>query len=1146
MASGTLGALSVDLLLETVNWIAGLNKAEAEAKKSAEAMAKSFNDLNKKVEDSLKHMAAGMAAAFGAHEIYDWIKGATEAADAMNTLSQKTGLTISTLTQLDTYAKVSGTSVDAVSKSVVKLDVAMIAAQDSTSEQAAAFKDLGVNVMGKTADQVFADVVAAFGKMEDGANKTQAAVKIFGKAGADLIPVFNAMNSASGEAKTRTKEHGDAVQVLAEQYEKFVAQQSIAHERSATMATMIAQQFVPYLTELVKTFNDAAKSGSALNGILTFLVNGIKGVIIVVDALVTGLTMASTLVGGFAKALYLANIGDIDGAWKALTGSMSSVNAQQDQFKSRITALVDPLANVTGEVKKQVGATDGLGAGWQKQTDQSKKLEENYQRLIKTISEKTAVDEVENASGQKLTEGGKMALKIMADIQSGTLQLTDARKKDLVIALEQMITADRRKEALKNEALWLEYLRKKQDEYNKSSDANQKIIDETLNAWEDADAEAEFALSIMGKTTQEQERLTANRKIDLEVKQKIAALDRSVGLEELQRQADIITAEGEAHKQRIANYAGAAEAVKRYNAEVESLYGDLFKGIESLGENAFTNLFDSTAGGWKKMLSGMAADFKKMLMDFIYKQLAKPLLLNLVAMAPGGLGQMGASALAAPGGSGLWGSFGGGGFGGGGGLVQGGFGLMNSAGGYPAYMSDTSQFAGGAAAGSGYGMLATVGYGVAGGLAGYGAARLYGAGARGQQNAASYGATGAALGSAFGPLGALAGWGIGTIAGIATDPDPDAMRKGTFGAMAGAKGPTQYSYTSKLGTFGISDTKWFSDSDMGEQLKAFMASMKTFDDSIAASLPAADVDKLKARLADLSKQYEFGMEHTDVSGLGEIIKDRIKAVIETVAPEAADFFSTFKGGVDELTQSMAGYLAIKGGLDFDPAKIVAAAKAQQDLQNNQMMAYQNQIGALHDLTASWDGSAESTTAMAGALADFQAATVQMIESIDKAADAMHTMFAATEDSIRMSTMTDEQKYNFLQNQSAALMDQLSTETDPAKIQELAGKINDDINAAWGLLSDDQKQKLSAGFLERLDALDAAVADKMNGLRDVVTEDSDSMMSTIASKMDAIFTKGEDAADKNVDAAEKQLEAALAPRTVVIALQGDAGIVTSAG
>jgi len=546
------------------------------------------------------------------------------------------------------------------------------------------------------------------------------------------------------------------------------------------------------------------------------------------------------------------------------------------------------------------------------------------------------------------------------------------------------------------------------------------------------------------------------------------------------------------------------------------------------------------------MLAGMAADFKKLLMDFIYKQLAKPLLLNLVAMMPGGLGQMGASALAAPGGSGLWGGgFGGGGLSGGGGLVQGGFGLMNSASGYPAYMSDASGFAGGGAAG-GSGMLATAGYGVAGGLAGYGVARMYGAGSRGVQNAASYGAMGASLGSAFGPIGALAGWGIGTVAGIATDPDPDAMRKGTFGSMAGAKGPTQYSYTSQLGTFGISDTKWFSDSDMGEQLKAFMAQMKSFDDAIAATLPAADVDKLKARLADLSHEYEFGMEHTDVSGLGDIIKDRIKAVIETVAPEAADFFSTFKGGVDELTQSMAGYLAIKGGLDFDPAKIVAAAKAQDELNSNQMLSYQKQSGALQDLTAKWDGSAESTTAMAGALADFQLATVQMIQAIDKAADSMHAMFASTEDSIRMSTMTDEQKYNFLQDQSASLMDQLSTETDPAKIQELAGKINSDITDAWNLLSPDQKDKLSKSFLDRLDALDSAVADKMHGLRDVVTEDSGSIMSTIATKMDSIFTKGEDAADKNIDAAEKQIEAASKPITVLVAVQGDGGIVASAG
>ncbi len=45
MASGGLGALTVDLLLETAEWVAGLNKADYEAQKFADAIEKKFKKM---------------------------------------------------------------------------------------------------------------------------------------------------------------------------------------------------------------------------------------------------------------------------------------------------------------------------------------------------------------------------------------------------------------------------------------------------------------------------------------------------------------------------------------------------------------------------------------------------------------------------------------------------------------------------------------------------------------------------------------------------------------------------------------------------------------------------------------------------------------------------------------------------------------------------------------------------------------------------------------------------------------------------------------------------------------------------------------------------------------------------------------------
>ena len=50
-------------------------------------------------------------------------------------------------------------------------------------------KDNGGNV--KTSGDLFLDIAQKFSKMEDGAAKTALAIRLFGRAGAELIPLLN-------------------------------------------------------------------------------------------------------------------------------------------------------------------------------------------------------------------------------------------------------------------------------------------------------------------------------------------------------------------------------------------------------------------------------------------------------------------------------------------------------------------------------------------------------------------------------------------------------------------------------------------------------------------------------------------------------------------------------------------------------------------------------------------------------------------------------------------------------------------------------------------------------------------------------------------------------------------------------------------
>lgn len=144
--------------------------------------------------------AAGMAAAVGGvvvAGIAAMVKKTIDAADAMDEMSQRVGVSVESLSALAYAAKFGGLTTDQLEQGLSKLNKAIAESTNPLSESAIAFKSLGVAVKNndgtfKSADQVFMSLADRFSKMPDGVNKVDYAMSIFGqKIGTDLIPMLN-------------------------------------------------------------------------------------------------------------------------------------------------------------------------------------------------------------------------------------------------------------------------------------------------------------------------------------------------------------------------------------------------------------------------------------------------------------------------------------------------------------------------------------------------------------------------------------------------------------------------------------------------------------------------------------------------------------------------------------------------------------------------------------------------------------------------------------------------------------------------------------------------------------------------------------------------------------------------------------------
>lgn len=182
--NAVIGALRVSLGLDSAQFSAGLKSSQASLAKFGKTVAVGFAAV------ATAAVAAGAAMGVA-------VKGAIDSADALSKAAQKAGVTTEALSRLKYAADYSDVSLEQLTGGLGRLSKTMLdVAGGSQGPAATAFKALGIAVTdasGKLrgSDVVFADIADRFSRMEDGSTKTALAISLFGKAGAELIPLLN-------------------------------------------------------------------------------------------------------------------------------------------------------------------------------------------------------------------------------------------------------------------------------------------------------------------------------------------------------------------------------------------------------------------------------------------------------------------------------------------------------------------------------------------------------------------------------------------------------------------------------------------------------------------------------------------------------------------------------------------------------------------------------------------------------------------------------------------------------------------------------------------------------------------------------------------------------------------------------------------
>ncbi len=142
------------------------------------------------------------------------INQAIQVAGALNDTAVKTGISIDALQRLQFAAGLSGGSLENVSGAVGRMQKALITAGEGSKEATEALDRLGLSaseILALSPDKQFEAVAVAIASIEDPAARTTAAMDLFGKSGAELVPTLVAIGTNSEEINAQLSSIGGPV-----------------------------------------------------------------------------------------------------------------------------------------------------------------------------------------------------------------------------------------------------------------------------------------------------------------------------------------------------------------------------------------------------------------------------------------------------------------------------------------------------------------------------------------------------------------------------------------------------------------------------------------------------------------------------------------------------------------------------------------------------------------------------------------------------------------------------------------------------------------------------------------------------------------------------------------------------------------------
>jgi hypothetical protein len=353
MSQAQIGNLNVRLGIDTAQFANGLKQAQS-----------SLAGLS----GSLKTLAAGAAAGAAAAltGLAFALNNSLKRMDDLGKAAQKVGIPVDEFSKLEYAARLSDVSLDSLTTTLARFSRSLSEiSAGGENDAGAALRALGISATDaegrlRPTSAIIEDVAGKFETMRDGANKTALAVALFGRSGADMIPLLNGGREAIRGAGEELQQFGGVVTPeAARQAEQFNDNLTRLQTAGSGLSQQLASAVLPALVDLAEIMVDLVKNSDFAENAVAILKAGLQQV--AMTAATTGkefyalAQIASVLVENLANPSSLAGAAD---RWRAAFTNIRAQAAETAEAIARITGGSRFSAS-QADVDSLLGSIDG-------------------------------------------------------------------------------------------------------------------------------------------------------------------------------------------------------------------------------------------------------------------------------------------------------------------------------------------------------------------------------------------------------------------------------------------------------------------------------------------------------------------------------------------------------------------------------------------------------------------------------------------------------------------------------------------------------------------------------------------------------------------------------------------------------------------